>query len=608
MTYSTFEIERMKEQLGPVALSTIIDTPKPEPPEEDDSWWKGWIKGTGLEIGAGYGTDLTTAGLLNPATIAGTGGWSIAGYAGLNFTSGALSNYYAQKLRGEENISWGEVLSSGAVDIIPYIGQKLKGLKAVGSVAVQSGAKTLLQRQGEVFIDQKRPLTTEEAATSFGVGAAFGGTFKVATDALPGAIKSTNELRTRLKEQIRGIKSIATGEGLTEVGTGIRTGGGVLEPGAPDHIRRNPNTGAIEQHPDLVKPVTRRQASDISEMGQSEKSDARTFQRLTREEQQKFARDIPQAAEEVTKTAGNPFSPHHVWPLKTLPTAVDYLDDEGMEMSLRFLREGLGDVKFGDAQSPYMAYGKFHDKLHDYMHLEMGDNWNLVRYLERRHFGDRKLSDGISIQERMKPGGFYEDVIKVLKEQKRFIDTFQTALAGQSNWSASTPTEFVDRVISKASLNEEFKKITRRLIARSTSPHPSGGKAPHADVRQIIDEIIGEALNEELRSAVIQRNDEIKKLLDNQPSNSAKLKLAEKQINLKLRKFIAETKGYYKTQNIRRNRVRDFVDEYKIFDYGFSDDQMDDLISGLITHVDDHGVYELPPTLKEPIKRWMGWN
>ena len=80
----------------------------------------GNIAGVGLEVGTGYGMDLITAGLLNPATIASTYGTSILAYGAANFTSGALSNWAAQRLRGEEEISWGELISSGLIDIIPF--------------------------------------------------------------------------------------------------------------------------------------------------------------------------------------------------------------------------------------------------------------------------------------------------------------------------------------------------------------------------------------------------------------------------------------------------------------------------------------------------------
>ena len=151
----------------------------------------GYIGGTGLEVGAGYGTDLATAGLLNPATIAATGGWSIAGYAATNFASGAASNWAAQKLRGEEEISWGEIISSGLIDIIPFFGQKAKGVKGVtrafgvdravknvGGTAIEAGARTVAQRQGEVSIDEQRWLTPRETLEAAALGGAFGTAFR----------------------------------------------------------------------------------------------------------------------------------------------------------------------------------------------------------------------------------------------------------------------------------------------------------------------------------------------------------------------------------------------------------------------------------------------
>ena len=151
----------------------------------------GYLSGTGLEIGAGYGTDLATAGLLNPATIAATGGWSIAGYGISNFFSGAASNWAAQKLRGEEEISWGELISSGLIDIIPFFGQKAKGIKGVtrafgvdravknvGGTAIEAGARTVAQRQGEVAIDEQRWLTPKETLQAAALGGAFGAGFR----------------------------------------------------------------------------------------------------------------------------------------------------------------------------------------------------------------------------------------------------------------------------------------------------------------------------------------------------------------------------------------------------------------------------------------------
>ena len=173
----------------------------------------GILGGTGVEIGAGYATDLATVGLLNPATIAATGGLSVAGYAGLNFASGVASNYAAQKLRGEEKISYGELLTSGAVDLIPYFGTKLKGAKGIANVGLQSAGRTVLQRQGEVAIDEQRLITPQEALTSAGAGAVFGGTFKGATDAI-----SRADLGKRMLQQLNpgGTMLATSGTGLDQ--------------------------------------------------------------------------------------------------------------------------------------------------------------------------------------------------------------------------------------------------------------------------------------------------------------------------------------------------------------------------------------------------------
>ena len=150
----------------------------PEEKEEFKSNLKGQIAGIGTEVTGVYATDLLTANLLNPATIASTGGWSILGYGVVNFASGAGTNIAAQKLRGEEEIGWGEVISSGLIDIIPFFGQKVKGVKGVTNVALQSGARTVAQRQGEVALDDQRWLTPRETLEAAALGGAFGAGFK----------------------------------------------------------------------------------------------------------------------------------------------------------------------------------------------------------------------------------------------------------------------------------------------------------------------------------------------------------------------------------------------------------------------------------------------
>ncbi len=136
------------------------------------------VSATGLEIGGSYYMDLASKGLLTPQAIAASGGWSVPLYGAVNFTSGALTNYAAQRLRGEEEISWGELIEAGLLDIIPFFGQKLKGAKGLTNIGLQSAARTVAGRQGQKAIDEQQWLTPRETLESALVGGAFGTMFK----------------------------------------------------------------------------------------------------------------------------------------------------------------------------------------------------------------------------------------------------------------------------------------------------------------------------------------------------------------------------------------------------------------------------------------------
>ena len=71
------------------------------------------IAGLSTEVAAGLALDARTA----PLLAGGPKGW--LAYAGWNFGGGVTANLAAQRLRGEENIRYGELLSSGLLGIIP---------------------------------------------------------------------------------------------------------------------------------------------------------------------------------------------------------------------------------------------------------------------------------------------------------------------------------------------------------------------------------------------------------------------------------------------------------------------------------------------------------
>ena len=142
------------------------------------------LLGTGVEVGTGIGTDLLTAGLLNPVTLAKTGGLSGLAYFGINGFQGAYTNYLVQKnLYGADNVNWGEILSSGFLSAIPFM--DLKAGKNVANIVgdantlkrgiVGSAGFGLAGEQLRVGIDEKRFLNPTEAFLSAGVGGTLGG-------------------------------------------------------------------------------------------------------------------------------------------------------------------------------------------------------------------------------------------------------------------------------------------------------------------------------------------------------------------------------------------------------------------------------------------------
>ena len=136
------------------------------------------ILGMTTEIGGGIGTDFATTGLLagGPA--------GVFAYGLINFGQGAYTNYLVQKhLYGNENINWGEVISSGALGVIPFmnIGASAKAAKFVGSAKslkrgiVGGAGMGIAGEQLRVGIDEKRFLTPTEAALGGTIGGVVGG-------------------------------------------------------------------------------------------------------------------------------------------------------------------------------------------------------------------------------------------------------------------------------------------------------------------------------------------------------------------------------------------------------------------------------------------------
>jgi len=147
------------------------------------------VAGLGGEIATGLALDAKTAWMLNPMF-----GWAgYAGYGVTNFAGGAASNIAAQKLRQEENINWGEVVSSGLLGIIPgtsiRFAKRLSPGKTVlanrafgrsGSVhrAVTGGAVTGVADQViQSYVNEQELPSVTDVATGAIAGGTLGGAF-----------------------------------------------------------------------------------------------------------------------------------------------------------------------------------------------------------------------------------------------------------------------------------------------------------------------------------------------------------------------------------------------------------------------------------------------
>jgi len=163
------------------------------------------LQASGLlwEIGTGMRTDIVTLPLLRK------GPKGIAAYLGINFVSGLLNNLAAQRLRGETEISRGEGIASGIVQMIPF-GSTAKGLKGYMGAATQGAVTAGTEATIRTGIDEQRFLTKGELATSLTFGTLFGTGLKGTADAFSAIVnkyqgKSAAEIDKLLTKKEKNI-------------------------------------------------------------------------------------------------------------------------------------------------------------------------------------------------------------------------------------------------------------------------------------------------------------------------------------------------------------------------------------------------------------------
>ena len=121
------------------------------------------LQSMGLEIGVGVAADIL---LPSPDPVS----------RGLNFGIGYATNTLGQLWEGQ-GFSHGEAVAAGTFQAIPF-GTVARGAKGLYRAAAKGALQGAVSRQVEVGIDEQRLITPQEALTSAGTGAVFGGTVK----------------------------------------------------------------------------------------------------------------------------------------------------------------------------------------------------------------------------------------------------------------------------------------------------------------------------------------------------------------------------------------------------------------------------------------------
>ena len=134
--------------------------------------------GLGIEVGTGVLTDQLTVGLLAGGPV------GIGAYGVINFGSGFGSSILAQKTRGEANINYGEAISAGLIQMIPFGSTAKIGKGGLKRAALQGASTAVADRQIQKLINEQELLSPTEFATSATLGAGLGLTFKGAIEGL----------------------------------------------------------------------------------------------------------------------------------------------------------------------------------------------------------------------------------------------------------------------------------------------------------------------------------------------------------------------------------------------------------------------------------------
>ena len=411
------------------------------------------IAGTTLEIGTGYAVDSVTAPLLA------LGPWGWLGYGISNFSSGVASNYAAQKLRGVEEIGWGELLQSGLIDLIPYFGTQAKGVKSVANVALQSGARTIAGEQLRVGIDEGRVLTPSEVAVSGTLGTVIGGSLKSAGDifsrkAVPSEVPIESDALFDMQRQMAGLKPR------------------LLKSIDPDQdpipLSQRSSSLAPSQTRDWSR-YERDEAAYFQETRWPRDTEFNELGNLIKSELTELYPDIPISY----------WRKHHTNPLKQGAQLLNGVKPEFRVKGIQILlREGIY-AGHNPAQMS-MIPKVIHTKIHRFINQRVGKKYS-VKYLESRLPEGTKLKD-VPWPERER---LVKEYAAAIKESQMKIYDMMTALAVNKKYGPQVLPEVLAKLNSKVDADDVGLDALLKEIKVELGFQAITGTTPKIDVLKL---------------------------------------------------------------------------------------------------------------------------
>tara|TARA_Y100000401_G_scaffold53602_1_gene42109 strand:+ start:882 stop:2612 length:1731 start_codon:yes stop_codon:yes gene_type:complete len=266
----------------------------------------------------------------------------------------------------------------------------------------------------------------------------------------------------RVVSAIDDLTGLATG-----VGTAMDVSGGIT-----DTIRRNALGEVVSVN--LKGKGSRSRATKMATKGQPVRPgvpSADKFKSYGEKLQELLFGDLEFGFDEVFNV---PYEIHHTAPVKVIGNALDFLTDEAIEEGAEYLAKEIGH-SLGDAyQNASPTIKRLHNRAHALMNDALGHqslkikdplgnilHEGVIGKLEKKYFGDRRLSDGITLAERIN-SGFLKELADTIVEGENLLDTFWAALDTRKNFGRMSRETYLTNTVNILEQDLKLAKIVSK--------------------------------------------------------------------------------------------------------------------------------------------------